>query len=119
MDRDETIIEIVSRLERAVTRLERVLDGDQQLSSPGMLAQHRQLMVDVAAIKEELAGRRTNAAQWFVGYLLFVSAFAASSDRMQDYFGIPPLAAMTLVMSLVALAFVFFANGLGFIRWSR
>ena len=118
MDRDETIIEIVSRLERAVTRLERILDGDQQLSSPGLLAQHRQLLIDVAAIKEELAGRRTNAFQWFMGYLLFVAAFAASSDRMQDYFGIPPLAAMTLVLALTATALIFFANGLGFIKWS-
>lgn len=119
MDREETIVEIVNRLERAITRLERVVDGDQQLSSPGLLAQHRQLLVDVAMIKDEMQRRRTNASQWFAGYVFFVTAFAASSDTMQDFFGIPHMVAMVLVLALVTIAFVLFANGLGFIQWSR
>lgn len=119
MDRDETIVEIVNRLERAITRLERIVDGDSQLSSPGLLAQHRQLMVDVEAIKLELAGRRTSSAQWFAGYILFVLAFATTSDHMQEYFAIPPLAAMTLTLVLVVSALIFFANGLGFLKWTR
>ena len=119
MDRDETIVEIISRLERAILRLERIVDGDQQLSSPGLLAQHRQLIADVEAIKLELSGRRTSSAQWFAGYVLFVLAFATSSDHMQEYFAIPPLAAMTFTIVLVISALVFFANGLGFIKWSR
>ena len=119
MDRDETIVDIVNRLERAVSRLERVLDGDAQLAAPGLLAEHRQMQADIAEIKRDNCRRQTNAAQWFAGYVIFIAAFAAANDHLQTMFALPPLAGMMISITLAGVAFIFFANGLGFIQWKQ
>lgn len=114
MDRDETVVDTVDRLERAVSRLERIVNGDAELSSPGLLVQHQQMMRDV----EELKVHKPNAIQWAAGYLVLIAALGVASERMQEAFSIPHAMAMVLMLALLVIALIFFMGGLGFTRWT-
>lgn len=114
-DRDENLVDVVERLERATLRLERILDGDSELASPGMLAQHRKMMVEVETLKDRTADGRT----WTMGYGIFFLAMLLTIKEVRDYLEIPPQLAVILMGALAAAALVFFANGLGFVRWLR
>lgn len=114
-DRDENLTDVIDRLERAVVRLERIVDGDNELASPGMLAQHRQLMVDV----EELKDSKPDGRMWSVGYGVFFLSLLLTIKEVREFLEIPPALAVILLGALAAAALVFFSNSLGFVRWLR
>ena len=115
MDREETVVDAVDRLERAVSRLERIVNGDVDMASPGLWAEHKQLMVDVA----ELKSRKPDPRSWLLGYVIFVIGMLPLIKEMRERMGVAPELAMVFMVVAIGVALMFFANGLGFIRWIR
>mgnify|MGYP001175549152 CR=1 FL=1 len=115
MERDDTVIDTVERLERAVSRLERILDGDKEIASPGVLTQHRLMVEDVAAMK----ARQPSALMWAIGYAIYSSGLFLLIKEVRDYLGIVPGVTAIIVFVAVAVALFFFVNGLGFVKWVR
>lgn len=114
MEREGTVLDAVDRLERAVSRLERIVDGDTEIASPGMLSQHRQLVIDVA----ELKARRMDLRMWIAGYLVFTAAFSMTIKEIRDILGISFEMALVFGWILIGVALALFLSGLGWMRFS-
>jgi hypothetical protein len=114
MEREETLVEIVSRLEKATGRLETLIDGNAMLGMPGMMAEMRRLRCDV----DELRSRQISLWQWVTGYTLFVLSFGLIAiDELQMTLELSRTAAFIGGGFMLILACGFFLSGLGWIRW--
>lgn len=113
MDRDETIVDIVDRLDRSVSRLEKMLDGDVQLGLRGVAQRVTVLEEHVESIKSV----RVSALQWLIGYLLFGLFVVLISHADRQSMGLPLSVGMAVGALSFVLAAVFFVSGLGWIRW--
>lgn len=113
MDRDETIIDIVDRLDRSVSRLEKMLDGDVQLGLRGVTQRVSVLEEYVASMQSV----RVSAMQWLIGYLLFGLFVVLVSHSTCNALGLPLSVGMTIGALAFILAAVFFVSGLGWVRW--
>ena len=116
MNQEDSVIDAVERLERAVTRLEKILlAGDSDVGTPGMLHQHRQLVADM----EEIKARRPKPASWVIGYAIFSVGLIPLIKEVREYLGIDYGAVIIFLFISTAVALYFFANGLGFVRWTQ
>jgi hypothetical protein len=113
MDKGETIVDIVDRLDRSVSRLEKLLDGDVQLGLRGIAQRVTVLEEHVAAMQSV----RVSALQWLLGYLLFGLFVVLVSHSNCLALGLPLSVGMTIGALAFVLAAVFFVSGLGWIRW--
>lgn len=113
MDRDETIIDIVDRLDLSVSRLEKMLDGDVQLGLRGVTQRVSVLEEYVASMQSV----RVSALQWLIGYLLFGLFVVLVSLSTCNALGLPLSVGMTIGALAFILAAVFFVSGLGWVRW--
>lgn len=113
MDREETIIDIVDRLDRSVSRLEKMLDGDVQLGLRGVTQRVAVLEEHIDSIRSV----RVSALQWLIGYLLFGLFVFFTSHAGCSTIGIPMEVGAGLGLFVFVLAAVFFISGLGWIRW--
>lgn len=114
MDRDETLVEIVNRLEKATARLETLIDGNAALGLPGMASEVRRLRNDV----DNLTNRTVSMWQWIVGYVLFVVGMLIIS--VEEFHAILELSFVTSLAGgavLLVLAGVMFLSGLGWLKW--
>lgn len=113
MDRDETLVDIVVRLEKAVERLNMLMDGSQALGVDGLTTRinHIEKRLD------NMQAQRASMWQWTLGYVLFIVGVLMASHNNVELFGITPIAGAiggTLVWMLAA---VFFLSGLGWLKW--
>lgn len=116
MDREETLVDLVERLEKAVGRLERRLDGDAELGAIGLNQRVAKLATDV----ETLLEREPIPILFMTGVVLFVAAFGLIVRELRDFVALPTLPALALSALLLALSMVFFYAGLGWARkWFR
>ena len=113
MDREETIIDIVDRLDRSVSRLEKMLDGDVQLGLRGVTQRVAVLEEHIDSIRSV----RVSALQWLIGYLLFGLFVVLVSHSGCAALGLPLSVGMSIGALAFILAAVFFISGLGWIRW--
>lgn len=113
MDNGETIIDKLDRVERTVTRIEKMLDGDSQLGLTGVAQRVTVLEQHVASIQSV----RISALQWLLGYLLFGLFVVLVSHSTCNALGLPLSVGMTIGGFAFILAAVFFVSGLGWIRW--
>lgn len=114
MDRDETLVEIVSRLEKATTRLETLIDGNAALGLPGMASEVRRLRTEV----DNLTNQSVSMWQWIVGYVLFVAGMLIISvDKFHEILELSFVAALSGGVVLLVLAGVMFLSGLGWLKW--
>ncbi len=114
MDRDETLVEIVNRLEKATTRLETLIDGNADLGLPGLATEVRKLRDDVDNLQEKT---RVSLWQWLGGYVLFVLAFGLTIKEIRDFLELSPIAALLGGGILIGLAALLFVSGLGWMKW--
>ncbi len=116
MDREETLVELVERMEKAVNRLERLVYGDAELGAVGLNERVSKLEGQMA----DLTQREPVPALWSVGFLLFVLAFGLAIKEARDLVGLAPLPAFGLGALLIGLSMLFFYAGLGWVRkWFR
>lgn len=113
MDRDETIIDKLERVERSVMRIEKMLDGDQQLGLRGFAQRVTALENHIDSIRST----RVSALQWLIGYLLFGLFVFFTSNAGCSAIGISMEVGAGFGLLLFVLAAVFFVSGLGWIRW--
>lgn len=113
MDRDETLIDTVGRLDKITTRLETLLDGNAALGVSGLLTRVERIENRI----EQQAARSVSMWQWIIGYILFICGTVLTSHGNLVLFGIAPQAGLTIGVLVWALAGVFFLSGLGWLRW--
>lgn len=113
MDRDETLVDIVARLEKTTQRLETLLDGSPAFGVAGLNSRVALLEQQVATIQ----GQRVSAWQWMVGYVLFVSGVIMASHGNVTAIGLTPTAGIVIGALAWVLAAVFFLSGLGWLKW--
>ncbi|MFZ1769135.1 MAG: hypothetical protein WAU00_08060 [Caldilinea sp.] len=114
MERDETLVEIVTRLERATNRLEILIVGNVELGLPGMAVEVRRLRADV----DEMRSRQVSLWQWVAGYVAFVISFGLIAiDELQRLLELSKTAAFVGGGMLLILAATLFLSGLGWIKW--
>ena len=117
MAEDETLVEIVARLERATNRLETMVDGDVDLGLPGMRHEQKGLREDVNRILVRLDAQ--SAVSYLAGAVMLIAAFALSFVEVRQAAGIPPWFALALVVILVVAYVVLTMSGVGLLRWFR
>jgi hypothetical protein len=113
MDRDETLVDIVERLNRTVGRLEILLEGDAALGLRGVTTR-------VQRIEENLdlmQSAKPSALQWTIGYLLFGLFVAIVSHSGCQWLGISVQLALIIGVFVFVFAGVFFVSGLGWLKW--
>ena len=116
MDREETLVELVERMEKAVNRLERLVYGDAELGAVGLTERVSKLERQVG----DLTQREPVPALWSVGFVLFVLAFGLAIKEARDLVGLTLLPAFGLGALLIGLSMLFFYAGLGWVRkWFR
>lgn len=113
MDREETLIDIVERLDHSVERLERMLDGDQTIGLSGVRQRVSILEDHVNAMQSV----KVSALQWLIGYILFGFFVVLVSHSGCNAIGLPLSVGMMVGALSFILAAVFFVSGLGWIRW--
>lgn len=109
----ENVIDQVDRLEKAVLRLERLLDGDQTLGLTGYSTELRRLRQDV----DEMRSNKVSIWQWLMGFALFVGGVMLSNHAACGVMGLPVATGLSFALVFWAVSAVFFVSGLGFIRW--
>lgn len=113
MDRDETIVDKLDRVERSVARIEKMLDGDAQLGLRGVAQRVTVLESHIDSIRSV----RVSALQWLIGYLLFGLFVFFTSHAGCSTIGISMEVGAGLGLFVFVLAAVFFISGMGWIRW--
>ncbi|HQY92759.1 hypothetical protein [Caldilinea sp.] len=114
MEREETLVEIVGRLEKATGRLETLIDGNVTLGYPGLAAEVRRLRAEL----DEMRNRQVSLWQWVTGYILFVISFGLIAiDELQAALELTRTAAFVGGGFMLILSCGFFLSGLGWIRW--
>ncbi len=109
----ETIVDKLDRVERSVTRIEKLLDGDVQLGLRGVSHRVTVLEEHVASIQ----GVRVSAMQWLLGYLLFGLFVLLTADSTCNALGVPQQIGLVVGGLAFVLAAIFFVSGLGWLRW--
>lgn len=113
MDREETLVDMVERLDRSIRRLETLVEGDQGIGLYGLTARVVQLEHNV----DELRSVKVSALQWLLGYLLFGAFVFLVSYSGCNWLGIPLQVGFALGLFFFGLAALFFVSGLGWIKW--
>lgn len=112
MDREETLVELVERMERATNRLERIVYGDADIGAIGL----NERVSRLERILDEIMQTRTSPLLWAIGFGLFVAGFALLLDQVQQVLSIQHPAAAWVSALLLALSFIFFWAGFGWLR---
>jgi hypothetical protein len=116
MDRQETLVELVDRMERAVVRLERIVHGDSELGTVGLNDRVNRLESDVREIKD----REPAPFWWAVGFAVFVLAFGFMIGDFRIMMNVPTHVGVGMSIMLLAMSGVFFFAGFGWLRkWLR
>lgn len=113
MDREETLLDTVGRLDRITTRLETLLDGNAALGVSGLLARVERIESKL----EQQAAKSVSMWQWIIGYVLFVSGTVLAGHGNLMLFGISATAGLIIGVTVWLLAGVFFLSGLGWLKW--
>lgn len=113
MDREETLVDIVARLEKTTARLETLLDGSPAFGVEGLNSRVAHLERQIAIIQEQ----RVSAWQWMMGYVLFVVGVITVSHGNVTAIGLTPTAGIVIGALAWVLAAVFFLSGLGWLKW--
>ncbi len=109
----ENVIDQVDRLEKAVLRLERLLDGDTTLGLVGYSAELRKLRQDV----DEMRSAKVSVWQWLMGFALFVGGVVLSNHAACGVLGMAPSVGLSFAVVFWGVSAIFFVSGLGLIRW--
>lgn len=116
MDRQETLVELVDRMERAVLRLERIVHGDSELGTLGLNERVNRLERDVS----EMRLREPAPFWWAVGFAVFVLAFGFLISDFRVMLHLPAHVGVGMSFILLAMSVVFFFAGFGWLRkWIR
>lgn len=115
MGGDETLVDIVERMERAVRRLETLVDGDPDIPVLGLKQQLQQLRVEV----DELKATRPNVPLWILGFATFVMAFAMADDDFRRLAELTTPVAWAIGTILLVVSCVLLMSGFGWVRWTR
>lgn len=109
----ENVIDQVERLEKAVQRLEKLLDGDQTLGLVGFSTELNKLRQDV----DEMRSAKVSLWQWSIGFVLFVMGVILSNHTASAMVGVLPTTGLSLAVVFWGVSAIFFISGLGLIRW--
>lgn len=116
MEREETLVELVDRMERAVLRLERIVHGDAELGVAGLNERVSRLERTV----DGLVVRQPAPFWWAVGFGMFVMAFGFLLDDFRSMMNLPIHVGVGISLMLLATSGVFFFAGFGWLRkWLR
>jgi hypothetical protein len=110
---EESIIDVVTRLEMATNRLEILLKGDSYTQVPGMVYDVRKLQEQVVHIQ----AIKLSAWQWLFGFVLFVGGVVLSNHAACGMLAISTIAGISFAVLLWSISALFFRSGLGLIRW--
>ena len=115
MANDETLVDIVERMERAVRRLETLVDGDPDIPVLGLKQQLQQLRVEV----DELEATRPNVPLWVLGFVSFVAAVAMADEGFRQVAELTEPVAWAIGMILMVASCFLLMAGFGWVRWMR
>lgn len=109
---DETLLELVARLERATTRIERIVYGDDDLDVPGLTVRVVQLEDAVRSMRRV----RPSPQLWTIGFATFTLAFVVILPETRAVLALSLEAGAAFGATLLCGAYVFFLAGYGWWR---
>lgn len=122
MSQDESLPQLVLRMEQAITRLETIVHGNEALGVTGMRKEIEDNRLSMGVIEHEMSmlrQTRPNVLSWIGGYVAFTLTFWLAIKEVREMLHVDWYLAALLGPLALLLALLLFLIGFGWVRLGR
>lgn len=122
MSQEESLPQLVLRMEQAITRLETIVNGNEALGVTGIRKELENIDLRITDIERDvhvLRQTRPNVLSWLVGYVAFTLTFWLAIKEVREMLHVDWYLAALLGPLALLLALLFFLIGFGWVRLGR
>lgn len=121
----ENVLDVLDRVERAISRVEQLLYGDPQTRHAGLLNEFEGLRKDLVAVRADVASmqrRKPNVLLWVAGYtttlaaVIFAAVALINSIQGHELWGMPPIVAIANALGAALVSMLLLVGGHGWLR---
>ena len=122
MSQDESLPQLILRMEQAITRLETIVNGNEALGVLGVRKELEHTGVRISVVERDvqtLRQTRPNVLSWVGGYAAFTLVFWLAIKEVREMLHVDWYLAALLGPLAMLLALLLFLIGFGWIRLGR